>query len=159
MVLHAARFTKEQILCLAVNCGNAVLAVAAFVIGDLELFLVWSRECHLVHNRILTGSSDEVIKLKHVLLGLRLNENRIALGDIKIGRLSDLAQINFTNKESQNLVLVVEKLLYVNVPTLEDDIFEWKGFGYQLVWVLFGKVGDIDHGSMGGFLSLNQIDT
>lgn len=49
-------------------------------------------------------------------------------------------------------MLIAEILLYIDVTTLEDNILKWQCFTDEFIRVLFGEVGDVDYGEVGGFL-------
>jgi hypothetical protein len=60
--------------------------------------------------------------------------------------------VDFADEESENFVLIAQKLLNVDVAALEDNILKRQGLGDEFVGILFGEICNVDHGEMGGFL-------
>lgn len=128
MMIMTAILTKEQILSPTIYCRNAILAIAALVISHFEFLFIRCCKRDFIFDNVLTWAAKEIIKLKDIFFALRLNEDGIALSDIRIVGNANFPKVNFANEESDDFMLLIEEFLYIDMPTFEDYILQRQCF-------------------------------
>lgn len=142
MMVSRAFFTEIILLSSTIDGGSLVLAHCARVICWVELLLISDREVNFISNLVLRMRANEEVILKSVFLCFAFNEHGVQLSNI-LFESAHATQIGFAHEESEDFV-GLNVGVYVDMSTIEDEIFQRNAFaGYSFDVVLI-EVSSLD---------------